>query len=46
MFVTHGGLGIRTSLMTLDEIDKLNRFEEPDVKGEVCELLWSGKFHA
>ena len=26
--------------MTLDEIDK------PDPKGEVCELLWSGKFHA
>ena len=32
--------------MTLDEIDKLNRFEEPDPEGEVCELLWSGKFHA
>ena len=46
VFVTHGGLGRSTSLMTLAEIDKLNRFEEPGVDGEVSQLLWSGEGRA
>lgn len=41
-FVTHGGLGRRTGLMTLAEIDKINRFEEPGFDTDMSQLLWSG----
>lgn len=46
VFVTHGGLGRSTGTMTIAEIDKLDRFEEPGIEGGMSELLWSGKVYA
>ena len=46
VFVTHGGLGRSTGTMTIAEIDKLNRFQEPGIEGEMSELLWSGRVYA
>jgi hypothetical protein len=46
IFVVHGGIGVRSAQMLLDEIDALNRFCEPsDHKGPcpMHEMLWSGK---
>ena len=49
--MVHGGIGPNTSKMTLAEIDRLNRFKEPEddtaLPGESCatgilELLWAG----
>lgn len=42
VFVTHGGLGRNTGLMTLAEIDEINRFEEPRMDTDMSQLLWSG----
>lgn len=38
-FCVHGG--ISPSLMTLDDIGRLNRFEEPGSHGLLCDLLWA-----
>ncbi|KAF9043876.1 Metallo-dependent phosphatase [Hymenopellis radicata] len=38
-FCVHGG--ISPELMSLDDINKMNRFEEPGGKGLLCDLLWS-----
>jgi hypothetical protein len=35
VFVTHGGLGPVTSRMTLEQLDKLNRFKEPEFDYEI-----------
>jgi len=35
VFVTHGGLGPATSRMTLEELDNLNRFKEPEFDYEI-----------
>ena len=43
VLVLHGGLGQITQDMTLEEIDALDRRKEPDFKGALSELLWSGK---
>ena len=42
VFVTHGGLGRSTGLMTLAEIDEIDRFEEPGFDKDMSQLLWSG----
>jgi serine/threonine-protein phosphatase 2B catalytic subunit len=33
--------GISPSLMMVDDINQVNRFEEPDESGLLCDLLWS-----
>lgn len=33
IFVVHGGLGPKSSQMSINELNKLNRFQEPDFKG-------------
>lgn len=38
-FCIHGGLS--PSLLTLDDIVKIDRFQEPPTKGLVCDLLWA-----
>lgn len=38
-FAVHGG--ISPSLITLDDLRKLNRFQEPGSHGLLCDLLWS-----
>jgi serine/threonine-protein phosphatase 5 len=42
-FITHGGLGAKTHLMS-DDLNKLNRFVEPHRKSELWELIWSGTY--
>jgi serine/threonine-protein phosphatase 2A catalytic subunit len=39
IFGTHGGLS--PSITTLDDIRKLDRFQEVPHDGPVCDLLWS-----
>lgn len=43
VFVTHGGLGPSTFQLKIDEINQLNRFNEPDDTGVIGEFLWGGK---
>jgi serine/threonine-protein phosphatase 5 len=52
VFVVHGGIGPKTSKMSLDEIDAIWRFQEPNYEVDetgalrqdsLSELLWSGK---
>lgn len=46
-FVTHGGLGPATSVLTLSELDMLDRFKEPVFEDEISEsemLQKSGEF--
>eukprot|EP00039_Didymoeca_costata_P028355 m.20785 g.20785 ORF g.20785 m.20785 type:complete len:474 (+) comp6949_c0_seq1:134-1555(+) len=38
-FCVHGG--ISPSILTIDDILKVNRFEEPPEQGLLCDLLWS-----
>lgn len=42
VFVTHGGLGPITKEMTIDQINEIDRFKEPERGGTIEELLWSG----
>jgi serine/threonine-protein phosphatase 2B catalytic subunit len=39
IFACHGG--ISPLLTTLDDIEKIDRFTEPDMKGALCDLLWA-----
>jgi hypothetical protein len=45
IFVAHGGLGPKTHKMTIEQINGLYRFCEPDQHAAIYELLWSGKPH-
>ncbi|GBE84489.1 Metallo-dependent phosphatase-like protein [Sparassis latifolia] len=38
-FCVHGG--ISPELQLLEDVDKLNRFAEPDSQGLLCDLLWA-----
>ena len=38
-FCVHGG--ISPALQTIDDLKAINRFEEPDESGLLCDLLWS-----
>lgn len=38
-FCVHGGLS--PSLVTLKDLDRMNRFQEPGSHGLLCDLLWS-----
>ena len=40
MLVVHGGLFSEDNV-TLDDIRKLNRNQQPPEKGLMCELMWS-----
>lgn len=42
-FVVHGGIGPQTVQMSVEDINKVDRFEEP-VDGPISEMLWSGKY--
>lgn len=42
-FCVHGG--ISPSLITLNDIVKLDRFQEPGGNGLLCDLLWSDPIH-
>jgi predicted MPP superfamily phosphohydrolase len=42
-FVVHGGIGPRGVNMTIAEINKLDRFDEPEHAGVISEFLWSGE---
>ena len=35
VFVVHGGIGPKSSQMSISELNKLNRFQEPDFKGNI-----------
>jgi len=39
VFCVHGGLA--PSIMTIDEIKTINRFQEIPHDGPMCDLLWS-----
>ena len=39
IFGTHGGLS--PNITTLDDIRKLDRFQESPHEGPMCDLLWS-----
>jgi hypothetical protein len=43
-FITHGGLGAKTHLMSIADLNKLDRFVEPHRKSELWELIWSGTY--
>jgi hypothetical protein len=43
VFVVHGGIGPACVNMTLEDINGLNRFGEPEFQGTVGEFLWSGE---
>eukprot|EP00730_Choanoeca_flexa_P019254 TRINITY_DN9399_c0_g1_i2.p1 TRINITY_DN9399_c0_g1~~TRINITY_DN9399_c0_g1_i2.p1 ORF type:complete len:480 (+),score=106.00 TRINITY_DN9399_c0_g1_i2:101-1441(+) len=38
-FCVHGG--ISPELLTVDDLNSLNRFDEPEESGAICDLLWS-----
>lgn len=38
-FCVHGGLS--PELRTINDIEKINRFQEPPTRGLMCDLLWS-----
>eukprot|EP01147_Barroeca_monosierra_P003416 gene3416-8289_t len=38
-FCVHGG--ISPELLLIEDIDKIDRFQEPDESGPMCDLLWS-----
>lgn len=44
VFVAHGGVGIEVSRMTIEDINQLDRFQEPPLTGPIHELLWNGKY--
>jgi serine/threonine-protein phosphatase 2B catalytic subunit len=38
LFACHGG--ISPDIRTLDQIEAIDRFTEPDCKGALCDILW------
>ncbi len=41
VFVTHGGLSTQDGGVSLDEINAINRFQEPPQSGLMSDLMWS-----
>ncbi|KAG5187601.1 Metallo-dependent phosphatase-like protein [Tribonema minus] len=39
IFAAHGG--ISPDIKTLDELNRIDRFAEPDMEGALCDILWS-----
>ena len=42
IFVCHGGLGPKSAIMTIEQLNELDRKNEPDDDNALYELLWAG----
>lgn len=42
VFLVHGGIGPKTSRMSIAELNAINRFVEPEQNSALWEILWSG----